>query len=312
VLLDENVNGRLAMLLPKRTERVVLRRLSDLGVEAGRVSWVYAQGAACYVFDSLAERTLSSDLRLRAWLDELRREQKACLSREGRPLVTAAFALSRDGCMSASRRGRTILSGEESMRLTHRLRATHDAVLVGVGTVLCDDPLLTTRLVSGRTGLRVVLDSQLRTPKTARMLRAHSSPPLIVGQETASHARADALRDAGADVLLLPGSPSGVSLVVLLETLATLGVSGLMVEGGPTVLKSFLRLGCLDHLCVTTTPTLLDGPSAVRMDPDVLGELERWRPFVTFHLGSDLVRAGRRESRPGATRRVRPSSAVRQ
>jgi GTP cyclohydrolase II len=203
-----------------------------------------------------------------------------------------------------------MLSGEESMRLTHRLRAVHDAVLVGVGTVLCDDPQLTTRLVSGRTGLRVVLDSWLRTPTTARVLRAHSTPPLIVGRETASRARADALRHAGADVLLLPGAPSGISLGALLTNLAALGVSGLMVEGGPTVLRSFLRLGYLDHFCVTTTPALLDGPSAVRMDPDVLEALELWRPAASFQLGSDLVRAGRREGRTAAAHRVQSSSAV--
>jgi GTP cyclohydrolase II len=232
------------------------------------------------------------------------------VSLQGRPLVTAAFALSQDGCMSASRAGPTILSGEESMRLTHRLRAVHDAVLVGVGTVLCDDPLLTTRLVSGRTGLRIVLDSWLRTPRTARVLRAHSTPPLIVGRETANRDRADALRDAGADVLLLPGAPSGVSVAALLDNLVALGVSGLMVEGGPTILRSFLWLGFLDHFCVTTTPARLEGPSAVRMDPDVLEELRRWHPTASFHLGSDLVRAGRRESRAAAPRRLRASSAV--
>ncbi|HYX91695.1 MAG TPA: RibD family protein [Myxococcaceae bacterium] len=253
---------------------------------------------------------MSSGVRLHAWLDELRREQKACLSREGRPLITAAFALSQDGCMSASRAGRTILSGEESMRLTHRLRALHDAVLVGVGTVLCDDPLLTTRLVSGRTGLRIVLDSQLRTPGTARVLRAHSTPPLIVGRDSVSRVRVDALREAGADVVLLPGGSAGISLGALFKYLAALGVSGLMVEGGPTVLRSFLRLGYLDQFCVTTTPAFLEAPSAVRMDPDVLEELERWRPAASFHLGSDLVRAGRREMRAGSTHRVRSSSAV--
>ncbi|HZA50279.1 MAG TPA: RibD family protein [Myxococcaceae bacterium] len=252
---------------------------------------------------------MSSGAHWQAWLDELGREQKARVSLEGRPLVTAAFALSRDGCMSASRAARTIISGEESMRLTHRLRAVHDAVLVGVDTVLCDDPQLTTRLVRGRTGLRVVLDSRLRTPRTARLLRAHSLRPLIVGRESASHARAEALREAGADVLLLPGAPSGVALAPLLKNLAALGVSGLMVEGGPTVLRSFLRLGYLDHFCITTTPALLDGPSAVRADPDVLEEIERWQPSASFHLGSDLVRVGRRERRTEATHR-RSSSAV--
>src|ERR687887_251391 len=228
---DALVNPRRGCFIPRVQRACSATTLSTPALRTALLAWAGPRpcGTSCGpAGQAQAERDLSSGVRLHAWLDELRREQKACVSLDGRPLVTAAFALSQDGCMSASRAGRTILSGDESMRLTHRLRATHDAVLVGIGTVLCDDPQLTTRLVSGRTGLRIVLDSQLRTPKTARVLRAHSIPPLIVGRDSVSRVRVDALREAGADVVLLPGGPSGISLGALFKHLAALGVSGLM------------------------------------------------------------------------------------
>jgi riboflavin biosynthesis pyrimidine reductase len=120
-----------------------------------------------------------------------------------------AFAISRDGCLTRTRGRATIISGPESQRLTHQLRARHDALLVGVGTVLSDDPALTTRLVEGPSPLRVVLDSQLRVPTTAKLLRSTSRPAWLVTREPADAARARALAAAGAQLIQVPAADSG-------------------------------------------------------------------------------------------------------
>ncbi|HKP59466.1 MAG TPA: RibD family protein, partial [Polyangiales bacterium] len=180
------------------------------------------------------------------WLSELEGLQVDFAAAQGgaesaasRPFVTAAFAISADGCLSRERGKPTRISGPESLHVTHQLRALHAALLVGVGTVLADDPALTTRLVSGPSPLRVVLDSRLRVPATARLLHSTERSAWLVTSAAASHPRAQQLSAAGADVVAVPASPEGVALPALLSMLAASGVRTLMLEGGATVLESF-------------------------------------------------------------------------
>lgn len=131
--------------------------------------------------------------------------------RPWRPAVTLAYAQSLDGCIAAARGTPTRLSGAESMRLTHELRARHDAILIGVNTVLADNPQLSTRLVPGPSPRPVVLDSRLRTPPSARLLRDTDGGPrgaiIVCDLEEAESERAESLRAAGA--LILPVSRVG-------------------------------------------------------------------------------------------------------
>lgn len=217
---------------------------------------------------------------------------RAAPARNERPFVTAAFALSQDGCLSRQQGTPTAISDAASLELTHALRAVHDVILVGVGTVLSDDPLLTTRLVPGASPLRVVLDSQLRTPVTARVLFAHDTKPLIVGCDEADPARAVALKQAGANVALLSPSNEGVSLPALLAYLRTLAVRSVMVEGGAALLKSFFTGGWVDFVCVTQSPMLLANPEAVRLDTEVNRALESWPAVHVEQRGVDVIRAG--------------------
>ena len=177
-----------------------------------------------------------------------------------RPAVTLSYAQSLDGCIAAVPGQSLPLSGAESMLLTHRLRAAHDAILVGIGTVLADDPRLTVRLVEGQSPRPVIVDSRLRFPPDARLLEATGVRPLIATTEQADREREALLEAAGATVLRLPASTDGrVDLAALLQRLATLGVSSVMVEGGARIIASFLAQRLVDRIVVTVVPRLVGG-----------------------------------------------------
>lgn len=229
------------------------------------------------------------------WLSELERLKDSAAKATGgsRPFVTAAFAISSDGCLARTRGQATRISGPESMRVTHELRARHDALLVGVGTVLSDDPALTTRLAPGPSPLRVVLDSQLRVPLTARLLRSTSRAPWVVTSTPESAANARALSAAGADLVRIPRSSEGLSLPALLSLLAAQGVSSLMLEGGAAVLESFFCAGFVDYLALTIAPCRLRNARAVRLGQQTREALARWRAKREhLQLGHDRFEAG--------------------
>jgi GTP cyclohydrolase II len=210
-----------------------------------------------------------------------------------RPFVTVAFAISRDGCLSRTRGRGTRISGEESQRFTHQVRALHQGLLVGVGTILSDDPQLTTRLVKGPSPRRVVLDSRLRVPANARVLSADAGPTVVVTTSRAAPQSALALEQAGAQVVRVAAAESGVSLDEVLKLLRDQGVRSLMVEGGAAVLESFFKAGVIDYLAVTVSQADLDNPEAVQLGPTTAAAIKGWREEVREQLGEDTLRAGR-------------------
>jgi GTP cyclohydrolase II len=181
-----------------------------------------------------------------------------------RPFVTLSYAQSLDGSIAA-RPGRSLrLSGAPALRLTHALRACHDAILVGIGTVLADDPRLTVRLVAGEHPQPVVVDSRLRFPLTANLLRPGQAPPWIAAGPHADPRRRDALVAAGANVIDAATTGAGwIDLPALLGRLGELGVRRLMVEGGARVIESFVADRLVDQLVVTVAPRLVGGPRAL-------------------------------------------------
>jgi 3,4-dihydroxy 2-butanone 4-phosphate synthase/GTP cyclohydrolase II len=191
----------------------------------------------------------------------------------GRPLVSLCYAQSLDGSLTARRGQPTALSGLESQRLMHRLRSLHAAILVGVGTLLADDPLLNVRLVEGAQPRPIVLDSRLRTPPGARLLqrgRIGQQPWVATTLADSSDPRVARLGASGARLLTLPAADDGrVSLPELLACLADLGVDSLMVEGGAQVIASFLQQGLVDFMVLTIAPVFLAGLPAVA--PGVFG-----------------------------------------
>ena len=181
-----------------------------------------------------------------------------------RPLVTLSYAQSLDGSLALPGGHPTCISGPESQRMTHRLRALHQAILVGIGTVLADDPLLTVRLVEGEHPQPIVLDSRLRTPRQARVLSVHPKPAWIVAVEGYPPGQRAALESAGGRVLVLPEDGSGrVHLPGLLGCLGEMGVSSLMVEGGAQVISSFLSQTLVDQVILTIAPMFLGGLKAL-------------------------------------------------
>lgn len=217
--------------------------------------------------------------------------------RVGRPLVTLSYAQSLDGSIAVCRGNPLALSGPESLLVTHKLRAAHDAILVGIGTVLADKPHLNVRLVEGENPQPVVMDSHLRFPLDANLLRNRQLPPWIVTTESADRERQAVLEAAGARVLRMPSDfNSRVNLKALLERLATLGINSLMVEGGARVITSFLAGRLVDQLVLTITPVIVGGLHAVEslllpdgVDVSNLAHFPKVRNLEYERLGADLM-----------------------
>jgi GTP cyclohydrolase II len=158
---------------------------------------------------------------------------------------------------------RFALSGSKSQKLTHQLRAAHDAILIGIGTVLSDDPRLTVRLIRGHNPLPVVLDSRLRLPLEAKLLK-NNVAPCIATTFYASQERQSQLEGSGGQVIRLPADARGwVDLNSLLAELARLGITSVLVEGGARVITNFLSQRLVDRIVITITPRLLGGLRAL-------------------------------------------------
>jgi GTP cyclohydrolase II len=217
----------------------------------------------------------------------------------GRPFVTLSWAQSLDGSIALEPGRRYAVSGPESLALTHALRSAHDTILIGIGTLLADDPALTVRHWQGPSPSPVVLDSRLRTPVSARLLAlaqergrrdANHQPVRIACTTTAGAVERARLEAQGAQVLALPAWKNGwVDLDELLRELAEAGATRVMVEGGAKVLTSFLRASLGDYAVVTVAPFLAGGLSAVGQ---LNGRLPRLRGARTHHLADDWVLAG--------------------
>jgi riboflavin-specific deaminase-like protein len=171
------------------------------------------------------------------------------------PRVTVHYAQSLDGRLATRTGDSQWIGGPASLELAHQLRADHEAVLVGVGTVLADNPRLTVRLVAGSSPRRVVLDSTLRTPLDAHVLTDGAAPTTLVTTHRALPERVTALRELGADVLVLPPSDSGhVDLTTALEAL---GCPSVLIEGGGAVITSALREKLAQRVVVCIAPRII-------------------------------------------------------
>jgi diaminohydroxyphosphoribosylaminopyrimidine deaminase/5-amino-6-(5-phosphoribosylamino)uracil reductase len=211
----------------------------------------------------------------------------------GIPLVTVKFAQTLDGRIATSTGNSQWLSSPASQRLAHKLRTYNDAVMVGVGTVLADNPQLTVRLVRGRNPTRIILDSRLRIPLDARVLTNQESAPTIIATTPgADKERLSALRQMGIEVLVIREDERGeVDLRHLLEMLGKRSISSVLVEGGAQTITSLLRLNLVDRLVVIVAPKLMGkGIEAVgELNITDVSQTLKLSFRRTYRMGEDLV-----------------------
>lgn len=235
-----------------------------------------------------------------------------------RPLILLTWAQSLDGKLSTSATAQTAISGSSSMQLTHALRAVHDSILVGSNTVATDNPRLSTRLspstettiqplltdfghsstACSQNPIPIVLDSRLRTTPIARFIqqrrtRPNASNPLIF---CASDTQPDAALLAVADVIPVPKNDAtinGLHLKSVLSHLLQRDVRSVMVEGGPTVLSSFLDAGLWDIAIITIAPAVFGaGPALSSSHNRGAFENLRFRNSRWFNFDDDAVLVG--------------------
>lgn len=207
-----------------------------------------------------------------------------------RPFVTLSYAQSLDGSIAVQPDRPMTLSGPDSLQLTHELRAHHDGILVGIRTVLADDPRLNVRLVEGRDPQAVIVDTQLRLPIDANVLRCGRGV-WLAATSPASGTRQKELEAKGARVLRVPALQNGwVDLDALLRRLAETGIDHLLVEGGGRIITSFLQARLADFVVVTVSPQFIGGFSA--LSPHALTSFPRLLSWQSEKLGDDLVVAG--------------------
>jgi diaminohydroxyphosphoribosylaminopyrimidine deaminase / 5-amino-6-(5-phosphoribosylamino)uracil reductase len=223
------------------------------------------------------------------------------LARTGRPLVTLKSALSLDGRSATAAGDSKWISGPESRELVHRRRADADAVVVGIGTALADDPLLTAREVGAhRQPTRVVFDSAARLPLSSQLVRtAAETPVIVVAAPGADPARIEALRAAGVEVLEV-GRGSTQRVVATLDELGRRRMNSVLLEGGATLAGSFRDAGEVDELLLFIAPIVLGGaeswPLAGGKGIERVSEAQRALAVESSHSGDDLlVRARLRE-----------------
>lgn len=216
----------------------------------------------------------------------------------GLPFVTAKFAASLDGKIAAASGDSRWVSGPQARQWAQRQRALIDAILVGVNTVLLDDPQLTARpggRLARRQPLRVVADSRGRTPASARVLRG-SAPTLVATTEASPPAWRKAMASAGAEVALLPADPEGrVDLPSLLRLLGERDLLSLLVEGGGELLGGFFDQGLVDKVQAIVVPAIVGGTSFTAVagrGVQRMAEALRLHEVEVERLGADLLVTG--------------------
>lgn len=215
----------------------------------------------------------------------------------GAPFVTLKIAQTLDGKIATARGESQWITGEKAREEGHRLRDSNDAILVGINTVLKDDPSLTTRIAGGRDPLRVIVDSKLRIPKNANVLTRKSPARTIVATLAGSpKGRITKLQAAGAEVLVVKGDKGRVDLRDLMKKLGKMDVTSLLIEGGAEINASALRSGIVDKVVMFIAPMLMTGKDALSSlggaSPLRLAEAIKIHDVTVHFAGQDMMVEG--------------------
>lgn len=217
-----------------------------------------------------------------------------------RPFVILKCAATLDGRIATRTGDARWVTGEASRAWVHHLRHGLDGILVGIGTVLADDPSLTTRLEDGpgNDPARIILDSRLSIPEGARVLTVASSAGAVIATgEAAPAEKAARLAARGATVIRLPDAEGGgIDLVRLMARLGEMGITGVLIEGGSRVAASALKAGIVDKILFFFAPKILGGDDGVPIcrgrGPDRMGDCIPVRETAVRRFGEDVLIEG--------------------
>jgi diaminohydroxyphosphoribosylaminopyrimidine deaminase/5-amino-6-(5-phosphoribosylamino)uracil reductase len=219
-------------------------------------------------------------------------------ARTGTPYVTLKWAMTLDGKIATASGDSRGISSKEALKYAHSLRRDADCVIIGIGTALADDPLLTCRLVRGRNPARIVLDGRCELPLESKLVRSVASAPVIVAATSgAPAARRKALEARGVEVLIVRGHKGRPDVKALLKELCRRNFSSVLVEGGGEAHAAFLESGLADEVCAIVCPRIIGGrgaatPVAGKGIARVSEALQLRHPTVR-RLGADTAISGR-------------------
>ena len=224
-----------------------------------------------------------------------------CYITQGRPLVTFKSAVTLDGKVATRGGHSRWVTGRESKLAGHRMRNTLDAIAVGVGTVLGDDPTLTCRDIrGGRDPVRVVVDSRARTPTNAKVvqaLRDSNAPTLIFTTRRAKKGQVELLEGAGATVIRVAAEVGQVDVSAVLEELARRELTTLMLEGGPRLAGAFWQKGLVDRVVAFVAPKVLGDPRGMSMvagpGVELMSDATELQDVKVRRMGADVMISGK-------------------
>lgn len=223
-------------------------------------------------------------------------ERFFCWITNKRPFITLKYAMTLDGKIASHTGDSKWITGEEARTWAHRLRRQHDAILVGIGTVLEDDPELTTRMVKGKNPIRIVLDEKLRTNIMNAVINPAAPTLLVTGMEIDEN-KAELLSVLpNVEILRLPFNEGKVDLQLLLEELTRREITSLLVEGGSQVLGAFKDAGLGDRVYAFIAPKLIGGQGALSplggQGSGLISDGWQLRQVETRILGQDIMVTG--------------------
>ena len=210
----------------------------------------------------------------------------------GRPYVALKYAMSADGKIACHNGASRWITGEQARRHAHQLRNQYAAIMVGVGTALADDPELTCRLHGGTNPLRIVCDSQLRTPLSSKLVTTAAQVPTVIATCSQDVSRHQSYLDAGCQVWFLPEKNGRVSLEALLVRLGEQKIDSLLVEGGGQLNWSLLEAGLVQKVYRYIAPKILGGTAKSPVEGhgvDTPQQAFMLTPGRGFRLGDDLL-----------------------
>jgi len=214
----------------------------------------------------------------------------------GLPFIILKIASSIDGKIATASGESKWITCEKSRRMVHRLRSEVDAVMVGIGTIIKDDPLLNVRLVKGRDPHRIILDSQLRIPLSAKVLNTGPAKTYIATSLDAPQDKIMALREKGIEVILLGSKEGYIDLQSLMKELGSLGIMNLMIEGGSETNASSLKAGIVDKVLIFISPRIIGGHDSKGAiggrSPERLCDAIAIRDLKLKRLGEDILIEG--------------------